>query len=99
MRALAVDRQSPAVAQTLVAADLHLAADVGLDLTAEVTLGRVVLVDPLADLDEVFLGEVAHAGVGVDTSALQDLLGTRAPDAEDVGEGDLHALLTREVNA
>jgi hypothetical protein len=94
-----VDGQATAVTQTLVAADLDLATDVGLDLAAEVTLGLEVGVHVLADLDEVLFGQVANAGVRVHAGVLQGLLGTGATNAEDVGEGDLHALVTREINA
>ena len=61
MRALTVDRQATAVAQTLVAADLDLAADVGLHLAAQVPLGLVVRVDPVAQPHEVLVAEVADA--------------------------------------
>ena len=53
--ALAVHGQVTAVTQTLVAADLDLAANVSLDLTTQVTLNLVVGVDVRAQLDEVFL--------------------------------------------
>src|SRR5690606_12338457 len=99
LRALAVDGQATAVAQALVAADLDLAADVGLDLTAEVTLDLEVVVHVLAELDEVLLGKIADARVRVDPGDGERLLGTGAPDAEDVGESDLDALVAREIDA
>src|SRR3954471_6046197 len=46
--ALTVDGQSAAVTQALVAADLHLPADVGGHLAAQVTLDAEVLVDVVA---------------------------------------------------
>ena len=52
----------------------------------------------LADLDQVLFGQVTNAGVRVHTGGGEDLLGPGAPDAEDVGEGDLHALFARDVN-
>src|SRR5262249_51926763 len=76
----------------------HLAADVGLDLTTEVTLGPDVVVDVLADRDELLLGEVANASVRVDAGLGQRLLGEGPADAEHGGEGDLHALVARDVN-
>jgi hypothetical protein len=59
--ALAVDRQATAVPQALVAADLDLATDVGGDLAAEVTLHPEVLVDVVAQLQQVLVTEVLHA--------------------------------------
>ena len=49
--------------KTFVAADLHLALDVGGDLAAEVTLDLQVAVDVGAQLRNFFFGEVTHAGV------------------------------------
>src|SRR5581483_10056978 len=97
--ALAVDGQAAAVPQALVAAALDLAADVGRDLTAEVTLDVVVRVDVLEPLDEVVLGDVADADVGADTGLRERLLRPGAADAVDVGEGDLDPLLAGEINA
>lgn len=50
--ALTADGQTATVTQTLVGADLDLAADVGLDLATEVTLGLDVVVHELADRDK-----------------------------------------------
>ena len=84
---------------TLVAADLDLAADVGLDLTAEVTLELVVRLDRVAELDELVVTEGVHPGVRVDTGGGEDLLGAGTADAVDVGERDLDALVAREVDS
>ena len=48
--ALTAHRKAATVTHTLVAADLDLAADVGGDLTAEVTLELVVALDVVAEL-------------------------------------------------
>src|SRR5580692_6646654 len=61
--ALAADRQALAVAQTLVAPDLHLATDVGGHLATKVTLRLVVRVDPVAELDQVVFGQVLDTDV------------------------------------
>ena len=54
------------MAQALVAADLHLALDVLLDLAAQVALDLEVLVDVGADAVDLFVGEVTDPGVRVD---------------------------------
>src|SRR5215213_99051 len=97
--ALAAHGQAPAVPDALVAADLDLALDVLLDLTAQVALDLVVGVDPLPEADDLLLGQVADAGVGVDPGPLDRLDGAGPAEAEDVGEADLHPLLTGEVDA
>ena len=50
----------------LVAADLHLATDVGLDLAAEVTLDLVVGLDVLTQLGEVVVAQVLGPQVRAD---------------------------------
>jgi hypothetical protein len=65
VRALAVDRQAAAVPDALVGADLDLAPDVAGDLAAQVALDLVVGVDPVAELDQVVVGEVLDADVGL----------------------------------
>src|SRR6476620_4794959 len=64
--ALAADREAHAVAATLVAADLDLAADVRLDLTSEVTLDLVVGFDRVTELDQLFITQLVDAEVGAD---------------------------------
>src|SRR4051794_5747319 len=97
--ALTVYRQAAAVAQALVATDLHLAADVARHLTAQVTLDAEVLVDVVAQLQQVLVSEVLGAQVGADARRGQGLLGVVLADAIDVGERDLHPLLAGEVDA
>src|SRR6476661_8847406 len=96
--ALTADRKAHAVAATLVAADLDLAADVRLDLTSEVTLDLEVGFDLVAKLDQLLVTERVDPSVRVDTGGSEQLLGAGTADAVDVGESDLDALVAREVN-
>src|SRR4051812_21836553 len=97
--ALPVDRKSTAVAQPLVAADLHLAADVGGHLAAQVTLDAEVLVDVVAQPQQVLVAEVLDPQVGAHAGRLDGLLGVGLADPVDVGERDLHPLLAGQVDA
>src|SRR5690606_951881 len=97
--ALTPDRQAATVAQALVAADLHLALDVLVDLTTEVALDLVALFDHRSELGHLGVGQVPDAGGRVDPGGVADLLGRGATDAVDVGEGDDEALLPRDVDA
>src|SRR3712207_5441792 len=63
LRALAAHGRAAAVRETLVRADLDLAPDVRGDLAAEVALDPQVVLDPVAQLDEVVVDEVLDAGV------------------------------------
>src|SRR5688572_31203190 len=96
--ALTADREAHAVAATLVAADLDLPADVGLDLATEVTLDLEVGFDLVAELDQLLVAERVDPGVRVDPCDGQELLGAGTADAVDVGECDLDALVAREVD-
>src|SRR5690606_32126576 len=97
--ALTADRKTATVTEALVGADLDLAADVCGDLPAQVTLHLVVAFDVVAQCDELLVGEVLDADRLVDLGRLEDLDGAGAADAVDVGEGDHHALVARDVNA
>src|ERR1035438_5289550 len=58
LRPLTVHGQPPAVPDPLVAANLDLAPDVGLDLTAQVTLDPVGRIDPVPEADQVVFAEL-----------------------------------------
>src|SRR5499427_1909395 len=98
LRPLAVHRQPAAVADALVAADLHLAPDIRLNLAAEVTFDPIRAVDPVTELHDVVVGQIVHPDVAADPGGVQRLPGAGAADPVDVGEGDLKALLAREVD-
>src|SRR5512139_788675 len=96
--ALAADREALTVPAPLVAADLDLATDVGLDLTTEVTLDLEVGFDLVTELDQLLVAQLVDPHVGVDPGRCQELLGAGTADAVDVGECDLDALVAREVH-
>src|SRR5579883_616045 len=96
---LAVDRQALAVADALVAVDLHLALDVLGHVAAQVTLHPQVGVDVVAQADDLLVGQVAHPCVRVDLGARQNLARDGRAHTVDVGEGHLHALVAGDVDA
>ena len=99
LRPLAADREVPPMAEAAVRADLDEALDVQGHFPAEVALHLVAAVDHLPQPVDLVLGEVPDPGVGVDVRLLEDLLARGEPDPVDIGEGDLHALLARDVDA
>src|SRR6476659_1479089 len=100
LRALAADREVTAMPQTLVGADLHLPADVGLHLAAKVTFHlQVGLIDGVAQGEHVLVGQVLGAQVGADAGGLQQFEGSGASDPVDVGERDLHPLVAGKIDA
>src|SRR5690348_18283901 len=58
VRALAADREALPVAEPAVAGEVHQPLDVHRGFAAEVALDRVVLVDLLADVQHLLVGEV-----------------------------------------
>jgi len=68
-------------------------------LAAEVTLDLEVAVDVLADLEDLFLREVADLGPAVDLRAAHDLEGAGGADPVDVAKRDVEPLVTREIDA
>src|SRR6266699_3336347 len=96
---LPVHREPAAVANPLVAADLDLAPDIGLNLAAQVTFDLVGRVDPVAELHQLLVAEVADPGVPADAGRRQRLQRPRAADAEDVGERDLDPLVAGQVHS
>ena len=97
--ALATHRQATAVPQALVAADLDLAANVGLHLAAQVTLDLEVGFDVVAQVGQLVVGQVLGAQVPVNAGGCQDLVGSGTSDAEDVRQRDLHPLIARQIDA
>ena len=91
--------QALAVADPLVAADLHLPLDVLGDVPAQVALDLQVGVDVVAEPGDLLVGQVPDPGVGAGLGGRADLLRGRPADAEDVGEGDLQPLLAGDVHA
>ena len=74
VRALAANGQAATMTQTAIAADLHQALHVLRNLAMQVAFDLEVLLDVVAQLREVFLGEVLHADVGIDAGIGDDLL-------------------------
>ena len=63
--------------QTLVGADLHLPADIGLHLAAQITFHlQVGLVDRVAQREHVLVGQVLGTQVGADAGGLQQFEGS-----------------------
>jgi len=99
LRALSVNGQSLTVTNALVAADLHLAANVSGDLATEVTLYLEVQLDVVAQRDELIIGEILYADLAADCSVGEGFEGPRAANTVDVSQCDLYALVARDVDA
>ena len=97
--ALTTNRESAAVTTALVGANLDLAADVSSHLTAKVTFDVVVGLNVVTQCHELIICQLVDAQVTADSGGLQGLGGAGAADSVDVGQGDLEALVARQVNS
>jgi len=86
------------VTQPAVAADLLQALDVLRALAPQVALDDQPRIDQVAQLDDLFLGQVANLAVRLDPDLGEQLVGRRTPDPVDVRETDLNALVERNID-
>jgi hypothetical protein len=84
--------------QAAIAAEIHQPLDVHGDLTTEVTLDLVALLEELADSDDLTLAELVGPDVRVNPRLRADLQRRGPPNAEDVLERDPDLLIAREVD-
>src|SRR2546426_211687 len=96
---LSPHREVPAVPDPLVRADLDLPLDVLGDVPPKVPLDLIVAVDPLPDLDHLFLGQVADLAAAVDVRSPHGRQRPGRPDPVDVAKSHVHPLVAGEVDA
>src|SRR5215211_7602519 len=89
--------ETPAVPYAPVGPYVYEPPDVLLRLTPQVALDFDVLVDVTPDLADLALRQVPNLRVGIDFGLAADLTRRRTPDAVDVGQPHLDALLARKV--
>src|SRR5919202_4308416 len=99
LRALPVHGQAAAVPDAAVGADLPQPLDRLRALAAEVALDLEVLVDVLAELRDLLVGEVTNLRVLRQAERRAHLARRRLADAVDVGQANLEALLVRQVHS
>ena len=85
-------------AETAIAADLHQPLDVHGNFAAQVAFDLQVVVDVVAQLADIILCQILHAGIGVDARGLDDVVGDVAANAVDIRQGDFDALLPGKVD-
>src|SRR4051794_28586150 len=99
MGPLAPARQPPPMPDSPVAPDIHQPLDVHGHLGPERALDLNRSFDHLPQPRHLSIGEVAHARVRIPPGFAENPAAGGATDTKDVGEGDLHPLLAREIDA
>jgi hypothetical protein len=81
-----------------IAADVHEPLDIHGNFLAEITFDSTFLVDHLADLADLLLVQILHPNFEPNTGFFQDELGAYVTDPIDMGESDVDALATRQID-
>src|ERR1700735_753889 len=99
MGALTTHRQSAAMTQAAIAAEVHQALDVHAGLAAQIAFDHIVAVDDFADLQHFLVAQLRHTAVIGNLYLLHDLGGILLADAMNVLERDQYALVGRNIHA
>ena len=83
----------------LVAVDLDLATDVRVDFTTQIALDLVIAFEVITQRNQLLIRQILDANIRVDTGRGKRFLGTSATYTENIGEGDLDALLIGDVDS
>ena len=82
-----------------IAGQIHQPLDVHRHLAAKIAFDHMVGVDRFADVEHFLVGQVLDPARGLDAQLLGDLDGLGAPNAVNIGERNLYALVGRDVDA
>src|SRR4051794_15630060 len=99
MGALTAHRQSAAMTQAAIAAEIHQTLDVHAGLATQVAFDQIVAVDHFADLQHFLIAQLRHAAIIGNLDLLQDVGRILLADAMDVLERDQDALVGRNIHA
>ena len=91
-------RETAAVAESSVGTDLDEAANVALNLAAEVTFDLVIAVQNLSKMADFLLGQIANLLARVDAGFLKKLNDVVLADAVQDGQGVNDRLVPRKVD-
>src|SRR5262249_31092617 len=98
MSPLTAHRQSAAMTQTPVTAEVHQPLDVHGDLAPKIALDHIVAVDHLTNLTDLRFGELAHPPLRRNRDLLADLPGEGIANAVDISERYLDPLVGRDIH-
>src|SRR4030088_2415291 len=99
MGALTAHRQSAAMTQAAIAAEVHQTLDVHAGLATQVAFDQIVAVDHFADLQHFLIAQLRRAAIIGNLDLLQDVGRILLADAMDVLERDQDALVGRNIHA
>src|SRR6202049_4379584 len=99
MGALAAHRQSAAMTQAAIAAEIHQTLDVHAGLATQVAFDQIVAVDHFTNLQYFLIAQLIDAAIIGNLDLLEDVGRILLADAMDVLERDQDALVGRDIHA
>src|ERR1700733_15211775 len=99
MGALTAHRQSAAMTQAAIAAEVHQPLDVHAGLATQVAFDQIVAVDHFANLQHFLIAPLIDAAIFGNLDLLHDLGRILLADSMDVLERDQNALVSRNIHA
>jgi hypothetical protein len=99
MAALSAYRQTTAMPQTAIRAHLDVALDVERNFLTEIAFHRAFFFENLADMIDLFFGQIANFLVRIDTGPIAQALRPRPSDSVDVSKANLSSLFRRKIDA
>src|SRR3982074_1936582 len=97
--ALTAHRQSAAMTQAAIAAEVHQTLDVHAGLTTRVAFDHIVAIDHFTNLQHFLVAQLRHPALAGDLDLLHDLGGILLADAMDILKRDQDALVGRDIHA
>src|SRR4051794_17855724 len=97
--ALTAHRQSAAMTQAAIAAEVHQTLDVHAGLATQVAFDHIVAIDDFTNLQDFLIAELRYPALGWNLDFVHDFGGVLLADAMDILERDQHALVGRNVHA
>src|ERR1700731_2645002 len=98
MGALSAHRQSAAMAQAAIAAEIHQTLDVHAGLTTQITFDQIVAVDHFTNLQHFLIAQLIDPTVVGDLDLVHDLGGILLADTMDILERNQDALVGRDIH-
>src|SRR5258708_30208340 len=99
MGTLTAHRQSAAMTQAAIAAEIHQTLDVHAGLATQVAFDQIVAVDHFTNLQHFLIAQLIDAAIFANLDLLHDLGRILLADAMDVLERDQDALVSRNIHA
>lgn len=87
------------MAKAPITSNVHQALDIHRNLPPEIALNTHFLIDYFANSIDLIIGQVAHAGIGIDIGSSQDLLAGVQPDSENVWQRRFDPLVARKIDS